>query len=186
MVLSGCGNNNSNNAENPTPTPEITADNGAGNDNGQANESDTDTEQPETDASTEGQSDVTITQSIIDQIQKDIEFPVMGPVPNDLISEMYYINPGTDIANGSFQSALMNVKATDLVVIELKDEADFDTIKEALTKRAEDVIQSFSSYLPDQYEDAKNYQIVQKGKYVLYSISHDQQKVLESFENQVK
>src|SRR5689334_13472632 len=118
VVLSGCGNNNSNNAANPTPTPEITADNGAGNDNGQANESDTDTEQPETDASTEGQSDVTVTQSIIDQIQKDIEFPVMGPVPNDLISEMYYLNPETDIANGAFQSALMNVKATDLVVIE--------------------------------------------------------------------
>lgn len=176
IVLSGCGSQGNNNKGNeevivtPSPTPPAT-------------------ELPEgpSEEDVNGEENsVTNPESIaelVQQIEKEVDFASMLDVTGDMIKDVYYLDSEQYVEEGVFHQAMMNVKASDLVIIKLKDKADFDQVKEALTKRAEDVIKQFSTYLPDQYENAKNYQIVQEGEYVLYSISHDQEKILSLFQN---
>lgn len=121
-----------------------------------------------------------------DQIIKDLQFAMMGDMTGDSISDVFYLDSNKYVDEGIFKVAMMNVKAADFAIIKLKNEADYDTVKTALTKRAEDVMANFEFYLQDQYENAKNYQIVRNGKYVLYSISHDQEQILKIFESYVK
>ncbi|MCR2803520.1 DUF4358 domain-containing protein [Paenibacillus sp. SCIV0701] len=107
-------------------------------------------------------------------------------VTGEQVEDMYYFNPDDYITEGVFRQAMMNVKATELVIVKLKDEKHYDAVKEGLTKRAEDIIESFSTYLPDQHEAAKNYQILRSGTYVLLSISEDQAAIKAAFEASLK
>ncbi|MFF2886527.1 DUF4358 domain-containing protein [Paenibacillus sp. NPDC057967] len=129
-------------------------------------------------------SDKVKTSDIIDKILEDIELPVLMSVSGEQVKDSYYFDPSELVAEGSYHQAMMNTKATELVVVKLKSDKHYEAVKEGLTKRAEDIIKTFSQYLPDQHEDAKNYQIVRQGNYVMLSISHDQagiKKVFESF-----
>jgi len=115
-------------------------------------------------------------------ITGDIELPALIEVSGEQIKDFYYFDGAELLEEGIFKQAMMNVKATELVVVKLKSSKHYDAVKEGLTKRAEDIIETFSTYLPDQYEDAKNYQIVRNGNYVLFSISHDQEAIKKAFE----
>lgn len=192
IVLSGCSSNKDNNSEVvPTETP--ASENGSGNavapeDSNNSEPGQENTENaPETDAGADNSAPEKAEglQGIVQQINENVEMPPMMELDGDAIKDTFYLE-ADQYAEGVFLIAMMNIKATDMAIIRLNDTSDFDTIKEALTKRAEDVIKTFSTYLPDQHEDAKNYQIVQEGEYVLYSISHDQEKVLETFKAALK
>lgn len=109
--------------------------------------------------------------------------PRLISVTGEQVKDSYYFNPDEQISEGVYNQAMMNTKATEVVVVKLKSEEHFDAVEEGLTKRAEDIIETFSTYLQDQHEDAKNYQIVRHGKYVMLSISHDQQAVKAAFDS---
>lgn len=107
--------------------------------------------------------------------------PALMAVEGDRIQDVYYLDPA-QLADSTFLQPMMNVSTSEIVVVRLKAQKDYDTVAKALKKRADDVIRMFSTYLPDQYELAKNYQIVRKGDYVLFSISREQQQVAKVFE----
>lgn len=119
------------------------------------------------------------------EIKTEASLSMMGEATGDMIKDIFYVDSSL-YEEGIFQMAMINIRADDLAIVKLKSESDYNSVKDALTKRAEDVIKTFSTYLPDQHENAKNYQIVQNGLYVLYSISGDQDKVLEVFNNYTK
>lgn len=193
IVLSGCSSNKGNNSEVvPTETP--ASENGSGNavapedsNNSEPGQNGNAENTPDTDAGADNSATEKAEglQGIVQQINENVEMSPMTELDGDAIKDTFYLEED-QYAEGVFLVAMMNIKATDMAIIKLNDADDFDTIKEALTKRAEDVIKTFSTYLPDQHEDAKNYQIVQEGEYVLYSISHDQEKVLETFKAALK
>lgn len=122
----------------------------------------------------------------MDNITGDIELPPLIEVSGDQIKDSYYFDGSELLAGGVFKQALMNTKATELVVVKLKSADHYDAVKEGLTKRAEDIIKTFSTYLQDQHEDAKNYQILRNGNYVMLSISHDQDAIKKAFEASFK
>lgn len=177
VVLSGCGSQGSNNGNEevvvtPSPTPPVTESPSGPTEEDVSDEGSSVTE-PETIA------------ELIQQIEDEVGFASMMDVTGDMIKDIYYMDSDEYVEEGVFHQAMMNVKANDLVIIKLKDATNFDKVKDALTKRAEDVIKQFSTYLPDQHENAKNYQIVQEGEYVLYSISHNQEKILSLFQDYI-
>lgn len=123
------------------------------------------------------------TSDIVDKIKEEVELPMLMSVSGEQVKDSYYFDPGELAAEGSYNQAMMNTKATELVVVKLKSDKHYDAVKEGLTKRAEDIIKTFSQYFPDQHEDAKNYQIVRQGNYVMLSISHDQEAVKKVFDS---
>jgi len=123
------------------------------------------------------------TSAIVDKIKEEVELPMLMSVSGEQVKDSYYFDPSELIAEGSYNQAMMNTKATELVVVKLTSDKHYDAVKEGLTKRAEDIIKTFSQYLPDQHEDAKNYQIVRQGNYVMLSISHDQEAIKKVFDS---
>ena len=63
----------------------------------------------------------------------------------------------------------VNVSSDNVIAVKAK-EGQIDTVKAGLTKRLEDVQESFEQYLPEQYEKAKKGQILIKGNYAFFLI----------------
>lgn len=78
--------------------------------------------------------------------------------------------------------AMMNVKAADLVIVKAKTAEDVADLKAGLEARQETNAQIWSAYLPDQYEIVKNYQLIEKGRYLLYAVAEDAEGIAAAFE----
>ena len=76
--------------------------------------------------------------------------------------------------------------ADNVVAIKAKPDKK-QTVVDGLTKRLEDVRNSFAQYLPDQSEKAQKGQVIEKGDYVfLLILGSDVEKFDAEMENAVK
>ncbi|CAM4243315.1 DNA polymerase III gamma/tau subunit [Paenibacillus endophyticus] len=108
----------------------------------------------------------------------------LGPltaVEGEKIKDTYGIDPDKQLVDGSFNQAMMMIQAGEFSVVQLKSDADYDSVKAGFEARAQMLQTAFESYLQDQYEQAKNYQIIRNGNFVLFSITPDQKKTAELF-----
>lgn len=108
----------------------------------------------------------------------------LGPltaVEGEKIKDTYGIDPDKQLVDGSFNQAMMMIQAGEFSVVQLKSDADYDSVKAGFEARAQKLQTAFESYLQDQYEQAKNYQIIRNGNFVLFSITPDQKKTAELF-----
>ena len=77
--------------------------------------------------------------------------------------------------------AMMNVKAADLVIVKAKTLEDVADLRAGLEARQAASEETWSQYLPDQYEIVKNYQLIEKGRYLLYAVAEDAQGIAAIF-----
>jgi hypothetical protein len=108
----------------------------------------------------------------------------LGPltaVEDDQVKDVYGIDMEAQLVDGIFYQPKMMIQAGEFSVVHLKSEKEYADIEAAFEKRAEAVQKAFETYLPDQYEQALNYQIIRNGNFVLFSISPDQEKTAEIF-----
>ncbi|REK71533.1 DUF4358 domain-containing protein [Paenibacillus paeoniae] len=121
-------------------------------------------------------------QNIVDKITADLEFVGQVTVEEAMVPDFYNdIDPNSLLEEGVFQQASFMISASEFSVVKLKSPDHYNTIKEAFEFRAAAVQKTFEEYLPDQYELAKDYKIVQNGHYVLFCISSKQDEVLDIF-----
>jgi len=122
---------------------------------------------------------------IVDAILTKVEQPAQMPVEGDMVKDLYHLDPSL-LEDYSIMMPLMNVKTNEVAVLKVKDAKDIETVEEAVTQRAADVQKQFETYLQDQYENAKNFQVVKKGNYVLFVISESADAIVSEFESLVK
>ena len=67
--------------------------------------------------------------------------------------------------------------AEQLVVAEVKDEANANKVKEALGQKLKDDIDMNQNYLPQEIKKLENPVLVVKGKYVILCVSNDNNKI---------
>lgn len=79
-------------------------------------------------------------------------------------------------------SPMMNVKASEIAVFQVKDKDDAPEIQQALEQRAQDVRDSFEFYLEDQYEIAQKAEVRVKGPFVCLMIDENAADMAEEFE----
>ncbi|WP_138753190.1 DUF4358 domain-containing protein [Paenibacillus sinopodophylli] len=115
------------------------------------------------------------------KLSADAGLGPLAAVEGDKIMETYSINSDKQLIDGSFYQATLMMQAGEFSVVQLKSDADFDSVKTGFEKRAAALQSIFKDYLQDQYEQAKNYQIIRNGNFVLFSITPDQQKTAELF-----
>ncbi len=119
-------------------------------------------------------------EEIAEKIQSDMEWPALMNIGDEEIKNLYGIDVN-DLEEYTFNVPMMNVKSTELSIIKVKDIEKIDEVKESIEKRAENIQKSFETYLPDQYENAKNYLLEVKGEYIIFAIYEDTNKVQEVF-----
>lgn len=109
-----------------------------------------------------------------------VEQPSLMDMDPAMIKDMYHFDP--ELAEELvIKMPMMNVKTNEIAIIKLKDAASFATVEEGIKQRAADIQKQFETYLPDQYENAKNYKIVSHDNYVLFVISEEADKIVELF-----
>lgn len=117
--------------------------------------------------------------TMVKDLEKELEFGMMMKLDDEMLMQFYNLD-GSLFEEYNVNLPMINVQTNEYAVFKLKDEKDLDKVKEALEVRAETVQKSFETYLPDQYENAKNYYLDAKGKYVIFVIHEnvDQAKTL--------
>lgn len=121
------------------------------------------------------------TKQMVDAMLAKIEQPALMEMKDDMVKTMYYLDPAL-LEEYTIMSPLMNVKTNEVAVFKVKNATDVAAVEEGIKKRAADVQKQFETYLPDQYENAKNYKLVTKGNYVFFVISDVADKFLTEFD----
>lgn len=118
---------------------------------------------------------------MMDELLTKIEQPMMMELTDEQVQEVYNIDP-TKLADYAIRIPMMNVKSNEIAILKVKDVADVLAVEEAVKQRAQTVQQQFETYLPDQYENAKNYKVVTKGNYVLFVISDQADELVTEYD----
>ena len=119
---------------------------------------------------------------MVDKMITEVEQPGLIELDEDSVKQQYHLDPSL-LEEYTVRIPMMNVKSNEVSVFKVKDEKDVPTIETAIKQRAEDVQKQFETYLPDQYENAKNYKLVTKGNYLLFVISEDADELVKSFDS---
>ena len=118
---------------------------------------------------------------MVDEMLAKIEQPMMMELTGEQVQEVYNIDP-EKLADYAIRIPMMNVKSNEIAILKVKDTADVPAVEEAVKQRAATVQQQFETYLPDQYENAKNYKLVTKGNYVLFVISDQADELVTEYD----
>lgn len=119
---------------------------------------------------------------MVDQMLAKVEQPALMEVEENQLADLYHLAPSL-LEDYSIRMPMMNVKSNEIAVLKVKDAKDIPTVEEAVKERAADVQKSFEQYLPDQYENAKNYKLVTKGNYIFFVISDVADQLVTEFDN---
>ena len=128
-----------------------------------------------------GEKEVNVSVSeIAEKIQSDVEWPSLIDLDEQGLKDFYGID-ASDLEEYDVKMPMMIVKSNEIAVIKVKDAEKVEEVKENVEKRAESIKKTFETYLPDQYENAKNYLLEVKGKYIIFAIHEDVTNVEEVF-----
>ncbi|MDQ0086894.1 hypothetical protein J2T12_000288 [Paenibacillus anaericanus] len=121
------------------------------------------------------------TKEMMDSVLAQFEQPSLMELPAEMVNELYHLNP-TLLDQYTIMTPMMNIKTNEIAILKVKDAKDIPTVEEAVKQRATDIQKQFETYLPDQYENAKNYKLITKGNYVIFIISENADDIEKAFE----
>jgi len=188
VALTACSGNNTDknvNAGNGSNTSQNGSNAGSNSGGETAPGDDEDKGKEEGDGAGAGSAEADSAKGIVDAILNKVEQPAQMPIEGDMVKDLYHLDPSI-LEDYSIMTPLMNVKTNEVAVLKVKDAKDIATVEEAVKKRAADVQKQFETYLQDQYENAKNFQVVKKGNYVLFVISESADDIVSEFDALVK
>jgi len=117
-----------------------------------------------------------------DQMLEKVEQPVLMELSAEELKELYNID-SAKLEDYSVRVPMMNIKTNEIAIFKVKEAKDVADIQAALKKRAENFQKQFEQYLPDQYENAKNYKLITKGNYVLLVISDSADELIKVYDS---
>lgn len=79
-----------------------------------------------------------------------------------------------------------SAKAEELAIFEAKDEAKAENVLQAVNERIEDLRFGFEGYLPEELNYIENAVVKKEGKYVLFAVGQNYEKINEVFLEYIK
>jgi hypothetical protein len=119
---------------------------------------------------------------IMKKITQEVELPAMMDLKKEEMKDYYYINPD-DVEEYIIKTPMMNVMATEIAIIKVKDVKNVESVKEGINKRVKDLEGIWEQYLPRQYELVKNHVLKSNGQYIILIIHEDAKKIEETFDS---
>lgn len=120
------------------------------------------------------------TQTMVDSMLAKIEQPSLMDAPAGMVADLYHLDTAL-LEQFTIRMPMMNVKTNEIAILQVKDAKDIPLVEDAVKQRAADVQKQFENYLPDQYENAKNYKLINKENYVLFVISDQADELVNEF-----
>jgi predicted nucleotidyltransferase len=119
---------------------------------------------------------------MVDKMITEIEQPSLMELDAEMVKQQYQLDT-TLLEDYAVRAPMMNVKTNEIAVFKVKDAKDIPAVETAIKDRATAVQKQFETYLPDQYENAKNYKMVTRGNYVFFVISEKADELVKAFDN---
>lgn len=79
-------------------------------------------------------------------------------------------------------TATSNVKADELVVIEVKDASKVDVVLDSIQKRIEAQTVKFQDYRPEEYYLIEKHVLETRGRFILFAVSAEADRIGEAFD----
>lgn len=122
---------------------------------------------------------------IIDSIKNTTDLSLMEQGNKNKLRKLYGIST-KEIEEFALYIPKTNMEANEILILKVKNQDDIDEIKENIEKRIEKQSDSFRSYAPTQYELLENNILDVKGKYIIYIVSKDVDKISKCVDNDFK
>lgn len=113
-----------------------------------------------------------------------LEEGMLNLTEDDLL-ELYGIE-GADVKQFSARIRMESIQADEMVLIEAKDAAAADRVKERLDNRYQSKLNETRDYLPDEFAKIEQCKVIKNGNFVAMIICADGQKAAEDFEKALK
>lgn len=111
------------------------------------------------------------------EIAGKYEMPSLEAVSGEMEDAFYPGLSGLDLAQKVLYVPLMNVQATEILMVQAKTEDDASAVESIFAARLESLDELWSQYLPDQYALVQSAQVVRTGRYVTLIVSEHQQEI---------
>lgn len=121
-------------------------------------------------------------EEITQKVTEKLEYGSMIKLDDETLQQFYGLDASI-LEEYDANVPMMNVTTQEHSVFKVKDVKDMEKVMAAIEKRAGDVQKSFEQYLPDQYENAKNYYAESNGKYAIFIIHENSADAKEIFQN---
>ncbi|MEK4630444.1 DUF4358 domain-containing protein [Solibacillus sp. FSL R7-0682] len=119
---------------------------------------------------------------MVEEMLEKVEQPALMELPAEQVKDIYNIDP-EKFEEYAIRIPMMNVKTNEIAILKVRNTEDISEVEEAVKQRAEMVKKQFETYLPDQFENAKNYKLVTKGNYVLFVISEEADELVKVYDS---
>ncbi len=103
-----------------------------------------------------------------------------------ILTNIYSTLQLNDVVKYKVFISATSAKAEELALFEAKDEASAENILQAVNDRVADLKFGFEGYLPEELKVIENAIVKKEGKYVLFAVGQNSEKINEVFKNSTK
>lgn len=136
--------------------------------------------------SSSGSNNVTIsTDDLYNAGIEGVELPMLQKASTSELNTLMGLN-SSDYEEATVYLSMMNVKATEIALFKFSDKTQEEAINKAIDKRLKDLENTWSTYLPDQYELVKGVKKISKGNLKGYVISENADDIIKNINNSIK
>ncbi len=101
------------------------------------------------------------------------------------LKKLYHLDVD-EVQDFVLYTAQSNVEANELAVIKVKQENQAESVKEKIMKRIEAQEVKLKDYRPEQYYLVEKHILKVKGRYILFTVSKDAEKIESAFDEAFK
>ena len=120
-------------------------------------------------------------EEILEKITMNIDEPNQMDIDSDFFTDNYGIDKSI-LKSYVVRVPMGNEYVNECAVFEVKDKKDIEEVEEGIEKRSKILEDTWKNYIPEQYDLIKSGKIVTEGKYVLFVISENADKIEDNFE----
>ena len=120
-------------------------------------------------------------EEVLEKITKNIDEPNQMDIDSDFFTDNYGIDKSI-LKSYVVRVPMGNEYVNECAVFEVKDKKDIEEVEEGIEKRSKILEDTWKNYIPEQYDLIKSGKIVTEGKYVLFVISENADKIEDNFE----
>lgn len=100
------------------------------------------------------------------------------------LKKLYRLDP-SEVQDFVLYTAQSNVEANELAVIQLKQENQAEDVKAKIIKRIEAQEVKLKDYRPEQFYLVEKHVLKVKGRYILFAVSKDAEKIESAFDKAI-
>lgn len=125
-------------------------------------------------------------ETLLETVKGVAQMDEVFKIEDEIASELYDNLDLSLLEAYSFNIPMINVKSAEITILKVKNAEDINTVKAAVEVRRENVLKTWEHYLPDQYEQVQQSQIVVNGRYIMFIVAPDVEQRVAAFNEALK